>query len=160
MSNNIPTGVALRPGGGDDGRNTGWCDGRRMTAAYGNWQDWPKEKGTVRQAIREKQQPKKTGPTFCLKNLIDLNRIVLCVAVALYHEDGKTRAKPGDYEDVFTNNTLQHLFSHAEIYLNEKLISHSNNYYLHSAFVETELSTDTESKNTWADYQGYNYCPS
>ena len=91
------------------------------------------------------------------KNLIDLNRIVLCVEVAIYLEDGKIKAKPGDFDVVFSNNTLHTLFSHAEFYLDEKLISHSNNCYLHSAFVETELSTDTESKNSWAEYQGYNY---
>ena len=91
------------------------------------------------------------------KNLIDLNRIVLCVEVAIYLEDGKTKTKPGDFDVVFSNNTLHTLFSHAELYLNEKLISHSNNCYLHSALVETEFSTDTESKNSWAECQGYNY---
>ena len=91
------------------------------------------------------------------KNLIDLNRIILCVEVAIYLEDGKTKAKPGDVDVVFSNNTLHTLFSHAELYLNEKLISHSNNCYLHSAFVETELSTDTESKDSWAECQGYHY---
>ena len=91
------------------------------------------------------------------KNLIDLNRIILCVEVAINLEDGKTKAKPGDVDVVFSNNTLHTLFSHAELYLNEKLISHSNNCYLHSAFVETELSTDTESKDSWAECQGYHY---
>ena len=91
------------------------------------------------------------------KNLIDLNRIVLSVEVAIYHEDGKTKAKPGDFDAVFSNNTLHTLFSHAELYLNGKLISHSNNCYLHSAFVETELTTDTDSKASWAKCQGYNY---
>ena len=91
------------------------------------------------------------------KNLIDLNRMVLCVEVAIYLEDGKTKAKPGDFDVFFSNNTLHTLFSHAELHLNEKLISHSNNCNLHSAFVETELSTDTESKNSWAECQGYNY---
>ena len=64
------------------------------------------------------------------KNLIDLNRIVLSVEVAIYLEDGKTKAKPGDFDAVFSNNTLHTLFSHAELYLNGKLISHSNNCYL------------------------------
>ena len=91
------------------------------------------------------------------KNLIDLNRIQLSVEVGIYHEDGKTKAKPGDFDVVFSNNTLHTLFSHAELYLNEKLISHSNNCYLHSAFVETELTTDTDSKESWAKCQGYNY---
>ena len=91
------------------------------------------------------------------KNLIDLNHIVLSVEVAVYHDDGKTRAKPGEFEAVFSNNTLHILFSHAELYLNGKLISHCNNCYLHSAFVETELTTDTDSKASWAKCQGYNY---
>ena len=86
------------------------------------------------------------------KNLIDLNRIVLCVEVAIYHEDGKTKVKPGDLT-LFSPTTHFILFSHAELYLNEKLISHSNNCYLHSAFVETELSTDTD-KDSWAECQG------
>ena len=71
------------------------------------------------------------------KNLIDLHRIVLYVEVALYHEDGKIRAKPGDIEGVFFNKTLHTFVSHAELYLNEKLIFHSNNCYMHSAFVES-----------------------
>ena len=40
------------------------------------------------------------------KNLIDLNRIFLCVEVAIYLEDGKTKAKPGDVDVVVFNNTL------------------------------------------------------
>ena len=57
----------------------------------------------------------------------------------------------------FSNNTLRPLFSHAEFYLNGKLISHCNNCYLHSAFIETELTIDTEGKETWARCQGYKY---
>ena len=91
------------------------------------------------------------------KNLIDLNRIVLSVEVAIYHDDGKTKAKPGEFEAVFSNNTLHTLFSYKELYLNGKLISHSNNCYLHSAFVETKLTTDTDSKAPWAKCQGFNY---
>ena len=52
------------------------------------------------------------------KNLVDLNRIVLSVEVAIYHDDGKPKAKPGDFEAVFTNNVLHTLFFHAELYLN------------------------------------------
>ena len=76
------------------------------------------------------------------KNLIDLNRILLSLKVGIYTEDGKTRAKVYEHPVVFSNNTLHTLFSHAELYLNGKLISHSNNCYLHSAFIETELTTD------------------
>ena len=56
------------------------------------------------------------------KKLIDLNRIVLSVEVAIYQEDEK-KAKPGDFDAVFSNNTLHTLFSHAELYLNGKLIT-------------------------------------
>ena len=49
------------------------------------------------------------------KNLIDLNRISLCVEVAIYLEDGK----PGDVEAVFSKNTLHTLFSQQELYLNK-----------------------------------------
>ena len=58
---------------------------------------------------------------------------------------------------VFSNNTLHTLFSHVELYSNGKLISPSSNCYLHSAFIETELTADTEGKKTWAKCQGYNY---
>ena len=91
------------------------------------------------------------------KSLIDLTRILLSVKVGIYTEDGKTRARVKEHPIVFSNNTLQTLFSHAELYLNGKLISHSNNCYLHSAFIETELTTDTEGKETWAKCQGYIY---
>ena len=93
------------------------------------------------------------------KNLIDLNRILLSVKVGVYTEDGKTRAKVNEHPIVFSNNTLHTLFSHAELYLNGKLISHSNNCYLHAAFIETELTTDTEGKETWAKCQGCHYLP-
>ena len=89
--------------------------------------------------------------------MIDLNRILLSVKVGIYTEDGKTRAQVNEHPIVFSNNTLHTLFSHAELYLNGKLISHSNNCYLHSAFIETELTTDTEGKETWANCQGYNH---
>ena len=51
------------------------------------------------------------------------------------------------------------MFSHAELYLNGKLISHSNSFYLRAAFIETDLTTDTERKKTWAKCQGYDYLP-
>ena len=89
--------------------------------------------------------------------MIDLNRILLSVKVGIYTEDGKTRAKVNEHPVVFSNNTLHTSFSHAELYLKGKLISHSNNCYLHSAFIETELTTDTEGRKTWAKCQGYNY---
>ena len=57
------------------------------------------------------------------KNLINLNRIILCVEVAIYLEDGKTKSKPGDVDVVFSNNTLHTLFSHAELYQNEKFFT-------------------------------------
>ena len=80
------------------------------------------------------------------KNLIDLSRILLSVKVGVYTEDGKTRVKVNEHPIVYSNNTLHTLFSHAELYLNGKLISHSNSCHLHSAFIGIELTTDTEGK--------------
>ena len=94
------------------------------------------------------------------KNLIDLYRILSSVKFGVYTEDGKTRAKLNEHPIVFfSNNTFHILFSHAELYLNGKFISYSNNCYLHAAFIETELTTDTEGKETWAKCQGYDYLP-
>ena len=90
---------------------------------------------------------------------IDLNRILFSVKVGVYTEDGKIRTKVNEHPIVLSNNTLHTLFSHAELYLNGKLFSHSNNCYLHAAFLETELTTDTDGKETWAKYQGYDYFP-
>ena len=91
------------------------------------------------------------------KNCIDLNRICLDVEVSLYNPDGKDAATPDNI--LFANNTLHSLFSHVELFLNGKLISSSNNNYHHAAFVETELTTDPTSKETWARCQGYQYRP-
>ena len=90
------------------------------------------------------------------KNCIDLNRICLALEVTLYKPDGKDAAD-GSENIIFANNTLHSLFSHVELFLNENVISSSNNNYHHSAFVGTELSTDTTSKDTWAHCQGYRY---
>ena len=91
------------------------------------------------------------------KNCIDLNRICLDLEISLYNPDGKDAATPDNI--LFANNTLHSLFSHVELFLNGKLISSSNNNYHHAAFVETELTTDPMSKETWARCQGYKYRP-
>ena len=92
------------------------------------------------------------------KNCIDLNRICLALDVSLYTPDGKTLVKPGtDPVLIYGSNLLHSLFSHVELFLNGKLISSSNNNYHHAAFVETELTSDTEGKQTWAQCQGYRY---
>ena len=92
------------------------------------------------------------------KNCIDLNRICLALDVSLYTPDGKTLVKPRtDPVLIYGNNLLHSLFSHVELFLNGKLISSSNNNYHHAAFVETELTSDTEGKQTWAQCQGYRY---
>ena len=85
------------------------------------------------------------------KNCIDLNRICLSLEVTLY-KPNETDRLDGSENIIFANNTLHSLFSHVELFRNEKLISSSNNNYHHLAFVETELSTDTTSKNTWARF--------
>ena len=43
------------------------------------------------------------------------------------------------------------------MYLNVKLISHSNNCYFDAAFIETELKANTNEKQTWTKCQGYDY---
>ena len=90
------------------------------------------------------------------RNLIDLNKITLDLECAIYHADGKTPAE-GSIPVCFTNNTLHNLFSHAEVFLNGILTSTSNNAYHHSAFIETEMTTDLDSKTSWAETQGYQY---
>ena len=89
------------------------------------------------------------------KNLIDLNRILLSVKVGVYTEDGKTRTKVNDHPLVFSNNTVHKMFSDAELFLDGKLISHSNNCYFHAAFLEPELTDNTNGKQTWTKCQGY-----
>ena len=59
----------------------------------------------------------------------------------------------------FSNNTLHSLFSHVELFLNDKLISSSNNNFHHAVFVETELTTNPVGKRTWTVCQGYRYRP-
>ena len=78
--------------------------------------------------------------------------------VSLYTPDGKTLVKLGtDPVLIYGDNLLYSVFSHVELFLNGKLISSSNNNYHHAAFVEIELTPDTEGKQTWAQCQGYRY---
>ena len=86
-----------------------------------------------------------------------MNRICLSLEVCLYQPGGTEKVKPGDVELTFANNTLHSLFSHVEMFLNRKLISSSNNNNHHLAVIETELTTDIDSKRTWAPGQGYRY---
>ena len=90
------------------------------------------------------------------RNLIDPNKIILDLECAICEADGKTTAQ-GMSPVCFSNNTLHSLFSHAELFLNGILISSSNNAYHHSAFVETELTTDLNAKAKWAETQSYQY---
>ena len=90
------------------------------------------------------------------RNLIDLNTITLDLECAIYDADAKPPAE-GSIPVCFTNNTLHSLFSHPEVFLNEILVSTSNNAFLHSAFTETEMTTDLDSERTWAKTQGYQY---
>ena len=94
--------------------------------------------------------------TSASRNLIDLNKITLDLECAICDADGKTTAE-GSMPVCFTNNTLHSLFSLVEVFLNGILISTTNNAYQHSAFIETEKTTDLDSKTTWAETQGYQY---
>ena len=94
------------------------------------------------------------------RNCLDLNYIQLGLQVAIYTAEGKDRVKINDASKVvFANNTLHSLFSQVEVYANGILISDSNNSYHHRAFLETELTTNSDSKETWAACQGYCYDP-
>ena len=92
------------------------------------------------------------------RNCIDLNYIQLGIQVSIYTPDGKDRVKASDASKVvFANNALHSLFSQGEVYTNGILISDSNNSHHHRAFLETELTTNSDSKETWAACQGYSY---
>ena len=58
---------------------------------------------------------------------------------------------------IFVNNAVHSLFSNCNIVANEVGISSANGYYAPKAFLETEFSTNKESKITWLNCQGYNY---
>ena len=107
-----------------------------------------------------------SGPTLDFvvcgdnRNCIDLNYIHLGITAAIYNADGRDKVKADDASKViFSNNTLHSLFSQVELYLNGVLISDSNNTYHHRSFIETELTTNDDSKKTWAECQGYCYNP-
>ena len=72
--------------------------------------------------------------------------------------DGNEKIKPSDGEAVvFTHNTLHSLFSQIEVYLNGILVADSNNTYHHRAFLETELTTNSDSKESLAICHGYKF---
>ena len=108
-----------------------------------------------------------SGPTleFVLgggdnRNFIDLNCIQLGLQVAIYDQTGKQKLDSDDAHTViFANNTLHSLFSQCELFLNGVLVAESNNTYHHRAFIETEVTTNETSKNTWTACQGYTYDP-
>ena len=90
------------------------------------------------------------------RKLIDLNKITLNFCSRSLWWRWKNPAEVS-IPVCSTDNTLHSLFSHAEILLNGILISTSNNAYHHSAFFETEVTTDLDSKTTWAETPGYQY---
>ena len=91
------------------------------------------------------------------KNCIDLNRIFLAVEICIHQPDGSDKLKLADVELTFANNTLRSPFSHVDLFLNSILICSNNNNYNRLAFIETDFTTDTGSKLTWALCQGYRY---
>ena len=58
---------------------------------------------------------------------------------------------------LFVNNASHSLFSDFNFVANEVRISSANEYLAPKAFLETEISTNQESKDTWFKCQGYNY---
>ena len=92
------------------------------------------------------------------RNCIDMNYIHLAVQAAIYKPNGQEKIDYSYGEPVvFTNNTLHSLFSQIEIYLNGILVADSNNTYHHRAFLETELTTNSDSKDSWTICQGYEF---
>ena len=91
------------------------------------------------------------------KNCVDLNCIFMQVLVSLKQGDGTTKVNETDNKVVLVNNVLHSLFVNCEVYLNGVIISNSNNFYAHEAFIETEYSLGADCKNTWARCQGYTY---
>ena len=55
------------------------------------------------------------------------------------------------------NNTLHSLFSDCTVTAQGVKVSSANGLYAHKIFIETEFSHDLEAKNTWLEFQGYNY---
>ena len=95
-------------------------------------------------------------------NFIDLQNIYLEVKCNIKRGSGNalrydaTSAANTD-SPIFVNNALHSLFSDCNIVANEVRISSANGYYAPKAFLETEFSTNKESKDTWLKSQGYNY---
>ena len=92
------------------------------------------------------------------RNLIDLNKIILELECAIYKADCKAPEQVM-LPVCFTNNTLQSLFSHAELFLNGILISSSSNACHHSSFVKTEMTTDLDAKAHWPKPKATNIKP-
>ena len=65
---------------------------------------------------------------------------------------------PRDLSQFVLPKTCSTIFFHiADVFLNGILISTSNNAYHHSAFIETEMTTDLDSKTTWVESQDSQY---
>ena len=92
------------------------------------------------------------------RNCIDMSYIHLAVQAAIHKPNEQEKIDYSDGEPVvFTNNTLHSLFSQFDIFLNGILVADSNNTYHHRAFLETELTTNSDSKDSWTICQGYEF---
>ena len=58
---------------------------------------------------------------------------------------------------VFVKNTLHSLFSDCSTTTNRMEFSSPNRNYAHKASIETEISQNNETKDTWLKCQGYTY---
>lgn len=101
-------------------------------------------------------------------NFIDLNHIYLALQVQLRKSDGNplkedasdaTSLADPDKTDKPTvvNNLLHSLFEDYELRANDERISSANGRYAHKAFLETEMSSTEDEKNSWLISQGYQY---
>ncbi|XP_031352307.1 uncharacterized protein F54H12.2-like [Photinus pyralis] len=77
---------------------------------------------------------------------LDLSHTMLYITAKIVKQDDSVL---GDADIVApVNNWLHSLYSQVEIYLNQKLVSPSNNTYAYRAYIETVLNYGSEAKST------------
>jgi hypothetical protein len=101
-------------------------------------------------------------------NFIDLNQIYLVVEAQVRKPNGNplvedvtdaaSLADPAKTDKpIVVNNLLHSLFEDYELRANDQKISSANGRYGHKAFLETEMSSTGDEKETWLVCQGYQY---
>ena len=57
----------------------------------------------------------------------------------------------------FVNNVLHSLFADCTVSANGIKISSANGHYAHKGYIETEILHGTDAKNSWLEWQSYEY---